>query len=1488
MPESLLEELGYKPPRPEEPVEEKPQSLLGELGYGKPIQQPVEKPSKLQIAKSIGLNLLVPPWTRFVMKQARRPQKAVIAGLETMQKPTLPEDVGPYDIRNRVMEEIAISKEILENMWKGFTGKKDVRGTDIVKNMFPKIPYDDPKWKTEHPQKHLAYEFAGAFYEVISDPITWYMLGRAARPALAQRIGQEKAKKLDLLRKLWEKKHPGQEATLKNVEFIYDKSGNLYAKSGDKILFKFSDQFGVQSFLSKKSYFQLRNILNNMKKFKMELKTPAYNEIRQALLTGEKGVPPIAKGMEVGKEIAKVTKPWDIMRGYTIKDPLSVVVAKTLEVGDILKIPTIKGKSITIKINNLPKAKKFISKLLDKGRDITMEAREYPDVPEEKQTLEQLIGQKENIKGRIRDAKEVLKTDIDYRKRASYLGIVSESKKSLIELDKLIAEAKKVKVSPEARAEKGKVPTKPEKKPWEMTLEELKPIRHTITKKEFGEIGLRTNFSKEGEVYYRYVDQPQFGRPSGTKKIPVSDKEIKRLRNQFESSHKYYVEKALSEGKSVPPEVLADYPDLKPTKVKAPIKPKVELEAEVGKPSIIKEIKPDTKAKINEMYKKAMDIADKEGDRGLVKKLQKELQFIGGSITQPSEMRKLRALAHAWRSRKGLTGKAFREIVKKVSGHIHTTHKAVTEGQLKEIISKIKDIRPKRIGYKTVITEKTENQISMLKENLIKTKSLTDDIFNKILKKENIKYPGWGHKNNFITEETGKKLIKRMVNEAPIYKNEIEIDITMVKNPQVKKLYDAGRRFIEEKAKRVQASPNKAIINTMKDWRFISMDMEEQTGELFYGTYHRLTYNRRNVNVMNDKEVDRVFQKGGKEINRILADKKRIEKIEDWVASFLKEPGTPKRPTNMTNAELAIAKEMQNVLKEYEPKIRYIRFFDWRNKGTRIPDATDKQLDEALDILNTEGPEALKKHLKKQKWGVIGSGYDIREVYRPRVTIKKVKPAPGRAHLKIREGVKYRKSDRDIFQRFVSYVKQINTHYYLMEDINSLRSLFENNADKFKQPKRIEDAFNRLLGEVLQQRNVPTALMNWVTKPYAQAMRAIFLDPYKYVRNLIQNVSFYASPQDFFNILEKSPLSETDKDYYFRQASQMTGLKHDYFMQHVGLPGFGKVNKVVDRVNLYPKTDDINRVMCYIFKLGRIRKAMKKYPDNFNKMVVSAGFGDLQLLQRMEAMKKYVIDKQDMARYLSVEVGKDVHFIYEREARGSAEQGGDFEKVASNLLTFRKGYVQRIWNNINQLRPSRKGVEAPYGARRRSFRILTQMILVTTLAGWIFKRVVGRKRNPYSPLAIVDDISLGGIPFGSQEQIGQLTHDVMDALQGDKRALGVVVNTIPGVGDMYIPFYRTIVDITESVFGYKNVDRAILRKIRSALDKRYKAKPMGYYEIERNAVEKFQHALFGGRPAEARIIEEKAKKKKEEEEMTPLEKEEAKRRKAYEKYKKGE
>jgi hypothetical protein len=117
----------------------------------------------------------------------------------------------------------------------------------------------------------------------------------------------------------------------------------------------------------------------------------------------------------------------------------------------------------------------------------------------------------------------------------------------LPELEKQIAELeeaeKKVEKKPKPKV-KSKEKKEPEttKEPWQMTIEEYYKKKRKDFIKELGSAHVSKHMASLDE--YR-IDQNKF---SG---------------NDKDHGLKYFVKKAIAEGKSIPPEVLADYPELK-------------------------------------------------------------------------------------------------------------------------------------------------------------------------------------------------------------------------------------------------------------------------------------------------------------------------------------------------------------------------------------------------------------------------------------------------------------------------------------------------------------------------------------------------------------------------------------------------------------------------------------------------------------------------------------------------------------------------------------------------------------------------------------------------------------------------------------------------------------------------------------------------------------------------------------------------------------
>ena len=150
------------------------------------------------------------------------------------------------------------------------------------------------------------------------------------------------------------------------------------------------------------------------------------------------------------------------------------------------------------------------------------------------------------------------------------------------------------------KVEKEKVEVTPEKKePWEMSVKELaeqegdwyKGKQYQIPRNKFKMIGIERGYvKKDGELYYVLAN----GEIGGKLEKELYDSKIQ---SSLES-HRYYVEKAIEEGKTIPPEVLKDYPDLK-------FEEKVEVETtpegkEISKLDLTKRYVKETGEKIKE------------------------------------------------------------------------------------------------------------------------------------------------------------------------------------------------------------------------------------------------------------------------------------------------------------------------------------------------------------------------------------------------------------------------------------------------------------------------------------------------------------------------------------------------------------------------------------------------------------------------------------------------------------------------------------------------------------------------------------------------------------------------------------------------------------------------------------------------------------------------------------------------------------------------
>ena len=285
------------------------------------------------------------------------------------------------------------------------------------------------------------------------------------------------------------------------------------------------------------------------------------------------------------------------------------------------------------------------------------------------------------------------------------------------------------------------------------------------------------------------------------------------------------------------------------------------------------------------------------------------------------------------------------------------------------------------------------------------------------------------------------------------------------------------------------------------------------------------------------------------------------------------------------------------------------------------------------------------------------------------------------------------------------------------------------------------------------------------------------------------------------------------------------------------LPGLKNLTKMVDKVKSYPWSDTTNRHLGFWAKINQVRRATGSL--SVSKIMEDAKFKDMTYLEQKRALSILAKDgKQAMARFVSRVHVDDIHYLYERAQRSPAEMS-PLGKVVGNLMLFPRAYGEKLAHQSHKL----SNKQASMAERIRALKVLLAMIAGGVLVGAVYRKVTGRKRNPYNPLNILS-FRPGGLAWGTIESTSEIMVNMISAIQGDDRALAALTTAIPEAADMFIPFYDYTLRGYEALTGQKNIDRRALRQIRQLIDNEYRIRG-GAYKLERNAVEKWQYFLAG-------------------------------------------
>ncbi|MBA7492550.1 hypothetical protein ES702_03100 [subsurface metagenome] len=837
---------------------------------------------------------------------------------------------------------------------------------------------------------------------------------------------------------------------------------------------------------------------------------------------------------------------------------------------------------------------------------------------------------------------------------------------------------------------------------------------------------------------------------------------------------------------------------------------------------------------------------------------------------QRIEGNKLIGQIHKIVSQKGLTKVEFISLKKKygLSPHLATETRRMTMDQLNAVLKAVERARPKRIGYQDVITRKTEGKIQTLKDSLIENYQMTEEAYQEVLKDLGIrKEPAYIDAKHFITEEKGKELIYRLIDEAEILKITEPLRIALEKNPEVKKLADVIDRRVKLEGERTLKDPSD--LNSARSYFQI---LETISGAPFFSLYQDLI----NTHLENRADLNHLIE-GFDEYRDIIKEEVELKKVEDWILAKSDLKGKPETPVNITPKEIELAKKIEGILKDYQSRARTEKFLDNIEHLDKMPQYIEfkKEIDKALDIYESKGYDELVKYMETQKWGVIKSGYSPLQVISAKVREYKAKGLSiifGKEHIKVRKDIEYKEQDTNIITRVIAYKRQMDNLSVMAPKVRALITLANKNLDKFKNPKRVRTNLMIFFRELKGYDRSTGWFERGINRLYAQAMCTIIMgSPPLAFRNLGQN---FGLGHDKAMLVDPRNKKLTPHNIVFldTHVQQAIFMRTDWFMTGEKPLGFriGKLQiglerltNLIKKINLYPRSDVANRHWGFWGKINQVRMAFEDKTISLKKKTEKAKFSDFSLLEQKRALEILAKDGQEaMNEYVAKVYVDDVHFLYERSQRSLAEMG-PYGKVFGNLMLFPRAY----WEKLSKMSKKMTGKYVPFNERARAFKVIASILIGGALVGIAYTKTTGRRKPPYDPLVLLA-YQTGGLMIGTVEALNDVYVETINAVRGDRRALAGLTSSVPALADHLIPFYNYCLRGYEAFVAdplvNKNIDVYALKKLRQLIDKEYEIRG-GVHSVERNAIEKWQFFLSG-----AGVDVAIAERKKREREAEPI------------------
>lgn len=741
------------------------------------------------------------------------------------------------------------------------------------------------------------------------------------------------------------------------------------------------------------------------------------------------------------------------------------------------------------------------------------------------------------------------------------------------------------------------------------------------------------------------------------------------------------------------------------------------------------------------------------------------------------------------------------------------------------------------------------------------------------------------HRKN-IEKKYGVKY-ETPTSDPAVVKNKPAIDPLMEKDTLFNPKDKASQRFNDKINKNLDIQLTRALklqerlkakgkeskfLNDWIDTTFGLQGMQERTGVPVYSKSYLQGVEIANIHQRTTDKITTAFAKGLKGGSHSPEGDARILK---WIT---------KKEGVLTVEEMKAAHKIQKIVRDFKPMIKYLTMRDYIAGRTKIPKGNKKLVVQGRRVLKKQGVEALEVWVKDKPFGVIAG-----DTYLPSNILRGLKTSTQKQgpYEIILPQTKQRIAAEQVYDdsipllaRMHQYVESTLRKYYFQDYLLETQKMIE----PYKGTLSLHDigGFERWLG-VLQGQGIPGvgSIGRAARKARGQFFKTVLFDPYKWGRNIVQNIGMlYQNYPLSTNIVKtaqmlRTKLSSTEREFFNTHVSQLGALRREYLYLYEGKISkspYGRLNASATKVaEAYTLTDTFNRLWAFKHALAGSLKDMTLYKNgkiNLNTFIKRQGLGSMTDLE----VKHIMGLKPEQARLqIARFIVEKTHVRYKKHERGIAALS-EAGEIGSSLLQFPRTVISRYFDGARMLVRGRNHHEQWQGA---------QLIIGYGIMQWVANEVLftalGSKAyydpdlkkeveaRPYGLMNAITGINFGGAQISQVKDFSKGIKLIVNTIseeingrfkgaKGHKRRM-TMIREILKIGDRFgesfQPYWKKALDALESMTDHKSYK--LLTTTFDHATKRTSA--LKRNKVERDIITKIMHFIVGTEARERKAFD---------------------------------